>query len=153
MPAWSSVVVTTDLADFADDLRRVFQELDRSEPTRQVPAGQCNPPVDVLETDETLEIVMDLPGVGPSQVRVVLRGAVVLVAGEKPTEMPEGAGDYHLVERTSGRFARAIRVAPAFDGAQTRARLEAGVLRVVLSKIHERRGRARSVAVEGPPSA
>jgi HSP20 family protein len=154
MAAWQPVFVTADLGDFADDLRRVFQELDGATPARrQMPVGQCNPPIDVLETDETVEIAIDLPGVPAAQVRVVLRGGVVLVAGEKQTEAPATAGDYHLVERTSGRFARAVRVAAAFDGSKTRAALQGGELRVVLPKIHERRGRPRPVPVQGDPGA
>ena len=153
MAAWQPVFVTTDLGDFTDDVRRVFQELDGATPRRQLPVGQCNPPLDVLETDETVEIVMDLPGVLPAHVRVVLRGGVVLVAGEKQTMAPTAAGDYHLVERSGGRFARAVRVSAAFDGARTKVTLDGGELRVVLAKIHERRGRARSVPVEGPAHA
>jgi HSP20 family protein len=154
MAAWQSAFVPADLGDFADDLRRVFQELEGpAQHPGQRPVGQCNPPVDVLETDETVEIILDLPGVASSQVRVLLRGEIVLVAGEKQPEGPAAPGDYHLVERTSGRFARAVRVAAAFDGAQARVRLQGGELRVVLPKIHERRGRARSVPVEGPRTA
>jgi HSP20 family protein len=153
MAAWQPVFVTADLGDFTDDVRRVFQELDGEMPRRHLPVGQCNPALDVLETDETVEIVMDLPGVLPAHVRVVLRGGVVLVAGEKQTMAPATAGDYHLVERSGGRFARAVRVSAAFDGARTKVTLEGGELRVVLAKIHERRGRARSIPVGGPSTA
>ena len=55
---------------------------------------------------------MDLPGVSRARVRVLIKGDVVLVAGEKwAARRARGAGGYHLVERGSGRFARAVRLA------------------------------------------
>jgi HSP20 family protein len=137
-----------EVSDLSDDLRRIFQELDRQggRPTTAA-AGQCNPPLDVLETDETVEIVVDLPGVAPSSVRVLLKSGTVLVAGEKLSVPPSGigAGDFHLVERAFGRFARAVRVAAAFDGSRATAQVTGGELRIVLPRIHERRGQPRPV--------
>jgi HSP20 family protein len=105
----------------------------------------------VLETDESIEIVVDLPGVPRDALRVLLKGDVVVVAGEKiplsPPLGPGSAGDYHLVERASGRFARAVRVASPFDGARSAASLINGELRVVLPKIHDRRGAAHTIPV------
>jgi len=79
---------------------------------------------------------------------VLLKGAVVLIAGEKWVQGPAaGAGGYHLVERASGRFARAVRVAGAFDGANVRAMISDGELRVRLPKLVDRRGKAMAVPV------
>jgi HSP20 family molecular chaperone IbpA len=47
---------------------------------------------------------------------------------------------FHLAERGFGRFARAVRLAGAFDAGRARATLNAGELRVVLPRIDERRG-------------
>ena len=41
------------------------------------------PPLDVYETDDALEITVDLPGVDPGAVRVIGKGDSVLIAGEK----------------------------------------------------------------------
>ena len=53
-----------ELGDLTDDVRRLFQELERHgvSADRVAVAGQCTPALDVLETDETIEIVMDVPG-------------------------------------------------------------------------------------------
>jgi HSP20 family protein len=152
MPAWSQEPAW-EISDLSDDLRRIFQELDRQ--SGRVPAqsaGQCTPSLDVLETDETVEIVVDLPGVAPAALRVVLKGGVVLVAGEKRSVPLAGIepGDFHLVERGFGRFARAVRVAAAFDGSRASVQLAAGELRIVLPRIHDRRGHPRSVPIAGP---
>jgi HSP20 family protein len=141
-----------ELGDLTEDVRRLFQELERdgSQLTAAV-AGQCTPALDVLETDETIEIVMDVPGIRKDAVRVLMKGDVVVVAGEKVALSPGAGGDYHLVERGSGRFARAVRIASAFDGARAAASLVSGELRVVLPKIHDRRRQARTLTITDEP--
>ena len=146
MPAWPSVLLMPEIGELTDDVRQLFQELESANPPSAV-AGQCNPALDVLETDETIEIVMDLPGVRTSGVRVLLKGNVVVIAGEKVPAGPDTPCDYHLVERGSGRFARAVRVSTAFDGGRAEASLAAGELRVVLPKIHDRRDEPRPLAI------
>src|SRR5574341_1798478 len=154
MAVWPTAPASAEVTDLADHLRRIFQELEHQE--GRVPgaaAGQCSPALDVLETDEAVELIVDLPGIEPASVRVVLKGPVVLVAGEKPSLSPAGtgAGDYHLVERGFGRFARAVRVAAAFDGSRARACLALGELRIVLPRIHDRRGQSRTRTLDDQP--
>ena len=93
-------------------------------------------------------------GVPAESVRVLLKGPVLLIAGEKWVHGPgAGNGGYHLVERASGRFARAVRLSGAFDGARVRATLNEGELRITLPKLADRRGRGLDVPVtpvQGP---
>jgi HSP20 family molecular chaperone IbpA len=86
---------------------------------------------------------------------VLLKAGTVLVAGEKLSAPPAGigAGDFHLVERGFGRFARAVRVTAAFDGSRATAHVTEGELRIVLPRIHERRGQPRQVSLGLPASA
>jgi len=150
MVGWPGVLLSGELGDLTEDVRRLFQELGHGSAGRGAAAGDCVPPLDVLETDEILQILMDLPGVLANAVRVLIKGNVVLVAGEKWADSPgAGAGGYHLVERGSGRFARAVRVNGAFDGSKVRATLAGGELRITLPKLSDRRGRAIDVPVTG----
>jgi HSP20 family protein len=133
-------------------VRRLFEDLEQNGGQRpSVVAGQCTPALDVLETDEAVEVVMDLPGILPGAVRVLVKGDVVVVAGEKVPLSPDAGGDYHLVERGSGRFARAVRVVSAFDGGRAAASLVNGELRIMLPKIHDRRGQARTLTIGDAP--
>lgn len=148
MPSWPAVLHTAELGDLAEDVRRLLQELGAPGPHA---AGDCVPPLDVLETDEAIEVLLDLPGVAAASVRVLLKGGVVLIAGEKWVSGPgAGAGGYHQVERGSGRFARAVRLTGAFDGSRVRATLAEGELRVTLPKLTDRRGKGRAIPVESP---
>lgn len=154
MTAWPSVLHAAELGELADDVRRLLQDLGTSGAGRGAAAGDCQPPLDVIETDEAVEILLDLPGVAPASVRVLQKGAVILVAGEKWVAGPgAGAGGYHLVERASGRFARAVRIATAFDGSRVRATLAGGELRITLPRLADRRGVGRLIPVDSPPGA
>jgi HSP20 family protein len=153
MVGWPSVLLSGEIGELADDVRRIFQELGLGAGPHTVAAGDCVPLVDVLETDDSVQILMDLPGVPLGSIRVLLKGDVVLIAGEKWADS-KGAepGAYHLVERGSGRFARAVRVGGAFDGSRVTARLDAGELRVTLPKLVDRRGRGLEVQVRQGPA-
>jgi HSP20 family protein len=155
MVGWPGVLLSGELGDLTEDVRRLFQELGHASIGRGTTAADCVPPLDVLETDDHLQILMDLPGVSSNGVRVLIKGNVVLIAGEKWADSPgAGAGGYHLVERGSGRFARAVRVTGAFDGSQVRATLVGGELRITLPKLSDRRGRGIEVPVTvGTPNA
>jgi HSP20 family protein len=150
MSAWPSLLLAPEVGDLTDDVRRLFHELERDGMSSAI-VGQCTPPLDVIETDEAIEIVMDLPGVSMAAVRVMMKGEVVVIAGHKVPDGPNAEGDYHLVERGSGRFARAVRIVPPFDGAQAAASLSNGELRIVLPKIHDRRGQGRRLSVTDAP--
>ena len=113
------------------------------------------PVVDVFETDRTVEIVLDLPGVAADAVRILIKSGVVLIVGEKerPVLSKNTPASFHLVERDFGRFARAVRVAGAIDAGQARARLSQGELRVVLPRRDERRGQGVLVPIDtGAPT-
>lgn len=148
MAAWPSVLHSAELGDLTEDARRLLQELGGAAGGRAA-AGDCVPPLDVIETDEAVEILLDVPGVTASSLRVLMKGSVVLIAGEKWVAGPgPGTGGYHLVERGSGRFARAVRVSGAFEGSRVRATLSDGELRITLPKLADRRGTGLVVPIE-----
>jgi HSP20 family protein len=154
MGAYSTSSVDLDPADLAEDVQRLLDDLSRRRPDRRhMVAGECMPVVDVFETERTVEIVVDLPGVSIDSVRVLFKGGVVLIVGEKerPDLSKRTPASFHLVERDFGRFARAVRISAAIDGAQARARLASGELRVVLPRLKERRGGGILVPIESPP--
>src|SRR5215208_7042294 len=136
----------TEIGDFTAEIRQVFLELGRTLGSESL-AGECAPAVDVYETDDSLEITMDLPGVDPVAVRVISKGDSVLIAGEKAARRARRESSFHLVERGYGRFARVIRLGRAGDTSSARATLVHGELRVSIPKLADRRGRAIPIAI------
>jgi HSP20 family protein len=141
-----AIALPSEIAEFADDVRQVFQELGRTFGSESL-AGECAPAVDVYETDDSLEITVDLPGVDSSAVRVIGKGDSVLIAGEKTARRARRESSFHLVERDYGRFARVVRLGRSCNTSNARATLAHGELRVSVPKIAERRQRAVPIAV------
>jgi HSP20 family protein len=132
--------IPTDIDDFADEIRRVFQALGRSFSPESL-AGECSPQIDIYETDDTLEVVTDLPGVTPKSVHIVAKGDGLLIAGEKSPRRAGAESTFHLVERGYGRFARVVRLGRPCNTANARATMANGELRISIPKVDERRGR------------
>ena len=141
-----AVAPASDVAEFADEIRRVFLELGRTFGAASL-AGECSPPIDVYENDEAVEIIVDLPGIDASTVRVVVKGDAVLIVGEKAARRAQSEASFHLVERGFGRFARTVRLACACDLGDAVARLAEGELHISLPKMTERRGRIISIPI------
>jgi HSP20 family protein len=156
MAQLSLVIPSVEAGDLAEDVRALIDEIFGSlEPAERSYSGECRPSLDVLETDEALEVTVDVAGVPGKALRVLFRSGVLLIAGLKLPGRPLwGAGveerSFHLVEREFGRFARAVRVSGAFDIAKAEARLADGELRIVLPRLFERRGAAHRIPVTGP---
>lgn len=148
-PRIHAIALPSEIGDFSDEVRRVFLELGRVFGSESL-AGECMPPVDVYETDDALEITVDVPGADPAAVRVLGKGDSLLIAGEKAARRVRGESSFHLVERGYGRFARVVRLTRACDTSRARATLSAGELRITVPKIADRRGRVIPIAVSGP---
>ena len=135
-------------ADLAEDARQLLLELDRDVPGAAAINAECRPPMDVLETATAVEVVVDVPGIAPDALRVAIRRSTLLVVGAKLSGSTDPGSKFHLAERSYGRFARAIRITGAFDASRATAIASAGMLRVILPRIEERRGRVVVIAVQ-----
>jgi HSP20 family protein len=144
-----SFLPTGESRELVDDLRQVFADLDASlGPERRAHSGEYHPALDVVETSDAVEIVVDVAGVPPEAVRILFRGDVLVVAGEKAPPPTASEPNFHLLERGFGRFARAVRLSGAFEIGQAKARLVDGELTIVLPRRSDRRGSAQSIPVE-----
>ena len=122
-------------------------ELERAVPGAAVTTGECRPSLDVVDTATAVEIVMDVPGVPANALRVSVRHNTVLVVGAKVAPSTPAEARFHVAERSSGRFARGVRLTGSVDASRARAYVEAGLLRVVLPRVENRRGQAIQIPV------
>ncbi|MFL6280630.1 MAG: Hsp20/alpha crystallin family protein [Vicinamibacterales bacterium] len=133
--------------DMDDDLRRLFDQITGT--NARPHAAECSVPLDVVETPHGVEVVLDLVGVEPDAVQVVIARDTLVITGVKRAAAcaHHGEATFHVAERVFGRFARAVRLTGAFDVARGDATLRAGELRVRLPRIEERRGREHRIPV------
>ena len=146
-----AITLPSEIGEFADEVRRVFLELGRVFGAESL-AGECSPAVDVYETDDSVDITVDLPGVDQTTVRIVCKGDSVLIAGEKAARRARSESSFHLVERGYGRFARVVRLARGCDTSKARATLANGELHISLPKVNERRGKPIQISISTEPS-
>jgi HSP20 family protein len=101
--------------------------------------------VDAIRRGTEVEVRMDLPGVDPGSIELVVEKNVLSVSAERPASQREGE-EVLLAERPSGRFQRQLFLGEGLDPDGVRARYEDGVL-IVTIPVAER-ARPRRVAVE-----
>lgn len=92
------------------------------------------PALDVVETDKSLVLRVELAGVRSSEVRVTVDGDLVRVRGLRRAPGAADALRLHQMEIAYGPFERTVRVGIPFDREQVSASLEEGFLTVTLPK-------------------
>ena len=108
------------------------------------PGVVFRPDIDILENPDAYVVYADLPGVDDKSVDVRLdRGTLTLDA--RLATLPEtGWSPIHAVYRV-GAYHREFRISEDIDGSAVTAKMNNGVLELVLPKSAERRPRAIQV--------
>jgi HSP20 family protein len=86
---------------------------------------------EVEEADE-LRVIVDLAGVDPGDVQIVVHERALLIAGQRRRLHPDCRLSYHLMEIDYGQFERRIGLPEHVDPEGARATYEHGLLTVVL---------------------
>ena len=94
------------------------------------------PSVDVEETEDSIRVTAELPGLKSEDLQVTVENGILSIAGEKSREREEKNenGTYHLVERQYGRFERSFSLPKSVDHDKIAAEFEDGVLTLELAK-------------------
>jgi HSP20 family protein len=114
-----------------DELEALFADLWHGQ--RFVTRRTFRPNVDSYHTDEPheLTVVVELPGVDPESIAVIVGERLLVVAGERPRPVASGRV-YQQMEIEYGPFQRQVRLAEDVDPAKARAEYERGILRIAL---------------------
>src|SRR5262245_60044459 len=70
------------------------------------------PPTDVLETQDSVLILVAVPGVDPDKVELVIRNGLLMMAGERVLPSELRTATIHRLELPQGRFERHIPLPP-----------------------------------------
>ncbi len=147
------MVALSDVQTLQSRLSRLFDEAFRGWPhTAQEDGGslmgQWVPPVDVFEDKDAVQIVAELPGVRPDDVKISLENNLLTIRGEKRQVAEEHSDRVHRYERSYGVFERAFVVPSAVDTDHIQASYDMGVLTVRLPKVEKAKPRQIAVKVE-----
>jgi HSP20 family protein len=98
------------------------------------------PPVDVLETDYEVLVLVALPGVNPERVEAAIEDdGTLLIAGVRAVPPELRTAVIHRLELPQGRFERRVRL-PAGRYSSVRRTMSDGCLVIALQKLETFRG-------------
>lgn len=97
--------------------------------------GARSPAIDVVESDASYTVSVDMPGVKKEDVKVAIDGRRVDIHAEskRESETKEGERVVHR-ERSAASWSRSFTLPSELDDAVSSAKLEHGVLTLVLGK-------------------
>lgn len=108
-----------------------------------------SPPIDVYEETDSFVVRAEIPGCSVHDIEVSLAGRELTIRGEKHAEQEPGGTARRLrCERGFGHFLRTIELPRPVKEDEVSAGVRNGVLRVVLYKQEEARGKTVRVHVE-----
>lgn len=110
------------------------------------PSTVFAPSIDLEETDDALQVRMDVPGLKAEEIDIEVSGNTLRVSGEHKEEKEEKGKTYHRLERRRGAFARALILPATVKQDQINAVCDNGVLTITLPKTEA--AQTRKIAVK-----
>ena len=111
------------------------------------PADRITPSLDLSETDGSLEVRMDIPGMEAKEIDIQVHANVLTVSGERKDEREEQGKTYHRIERRVGAFSRSVTLPCPVKEDAVDAQYKNGILTIKLPKTEE--AKARKINVKG----
>jgi HSP20 family molecular chaperone IbpA len=116
--------------------------------TPETPGGGriYRPLTDIIETDQGISMMVEMPGVGPDQVEITLEHRVLTIRGKVEPARPANL-ELDYAEYGEGDFERAFTLSEDFDPDRIEAEMRDGVLTVTVSRAPE--AQPKRIAVKG----
>ncbi len=99
----------------------------------RIPAAWL-PSVDLSESDDAIQVRVDVPGLKASEINVEVNGNILRISGEHKEEKKEKGRTYHRMERRVGSFSRTITLPDEVREEKVTAECQDGVLTISLPK-------------------
>lgn len=121
------------------ELERMRRQFDRladvwsGAPRRSVAAGVF-PLVNVTEDVNKFFVRVELPGVQSEALDIQATGKTITISGERKITEDNANARYHRREREPGKFSRVLAMPSEIDADRIEAKLEDGILTVVIPK-------------------
>lgn len=130
------------------ELNRVFESFRNRFGEVDWPWGDGEAKSDVVETKDTIEVSIELPGMEMKDIEVSVTDDMLTVKGEKKIERQEEKKGYYLSERSYGAIYRTIPLPPGVDGAKAEANFKNGVLTIKLPQTPEAQAKVKHIEVK-----
>lgn len=123
---------------FGEDFEKLFEDFfARTRLPARAEGGEAAfvPDIDLVEREKDYLVRAELPGVALEDIEVTVVGEDILqIKGEKKTEKEEKGESSYVCERTYGSFLRQVPLPMPIRAEKIEAKLEKGILEVLLPK-------------------
>lgn len=144
---WRSVW-DTRFPSLREEMDRVFEDFFGDAGFASVSGADWVPPVDVVDTEKGVTVIMDLPAVNPVDVTVTVLEDTLTIEGQREQESEYKDRDYYRSERMHGSFSRTISLPGSVAGEKASASYKNGVLRIELPKLRKELAKEIKIRVE-----
>jgi HSP20 family protein len=138
-----------DLVAIHDRMNRLFEAAltGTDFPEQSSGVGTWSPIADVYETEESVLVTCEVPGLAQEDIEIKLADNVLSISGERRVEKGPQTQEFHRIERAYGPFSRNFTVPASIDAGKIAASYRDGVLSVSLPKRAEATPRRITVRI------
>lgn len=140
------------LVSLQRDINHVFenfwQKVEDGWNGRDTMVGMFGPSTDVTDTDNSVNVSIELPGMTEKDIDISLSGNAMTIRGEKKIEHEEERKGVYMSERHYGSFYRTVPLPAGVDPEKAEAKFKNGVLTVILPKTEEALANIKRIPVK-----
>jgi HSP20 family protein len=144
---WSyNELSTTPVKSFWTEMEDLFKRFGMTGSSLDIAAKA--PAMDVSESNGSIKIAAELPGVDEKDISVKTEGNRLIISGEKKNYSKHDENDWHVEERSYGSFYRSMSLPFNPEEGAVKAHLDKGVLYLSVKKPAEVVKSAKTIPIE-----
>lgn len=95
------------------------------------------PSVNIHESDDSLKLTFEVPGMDKKDIKVTMVDGVLTVSGKREVSEKAEGNHYHRQEIASGEFSRSFTLPDTINAEKISADYKSGLLEITLAKLEE----------------
>ena len=123
-----------EVGSIRDEIDRVLDSFLNRLPIRKGREEPWLPLIDLEESKDKLLVRAELPGMKKEDIKISISGDTLTLQGKRDLKKEEKDKTYHRIERSYGRFERAIPLPAEVEPDKIKATYDEGVLHISLPK-------------------
>ena len=152
MDIWRSTLNQDSLNELMNLSKRLNGMLERRRPAQgdneeTMASADWVPVVDIVESEQEFALLVELPGVQKSDVKLSVQDGVLTLNGQREQDKEVKGIRFHRTERAYGRFTRSFALPESVDEQKLSAEFRDGLLKVHLPKAEKVKPRSVEVRV------
>jgi HSP20 family protein len=116
-------------------------------PEGEVFEGDWCPRMDLKENDTEVRAAIELPGIDKDDIKVSVKGDLLVISGERKNEVADTKESFHRLERSYGFFKRVVTLPTEVESDKVKAEYKDGILTVTMPKTETKKTREIPVEV------